>query len=129
MTNTSYGACLLQLGLQRAGFDVWLASNGREAIDVYREHRESIGVVLLDVRMPGLDGPGTLDALRELNPAVRACFMSGDTGAHHSQQLLRRGAASVLAKPFHLKELADQLRLVAQGVPAELLPPAGQCRG
>src|SRR5215831_19005930 len=55
---------LVQLGLERDGVDVWLASSGKEAIQLYRTHRESIAVVLLDVHMPGLDGPATLDALR-----------------------------------------------------------------
>jgi CheY-like chemotaxis protein len=120
---------MLQLGLERNGFDVWLAANGREAIDLYRLHQDRIAVVLLDVRMPGLDGPGTLDALRELNPQVLACFMSGDAGAYDPQELLQRGAARVIAKPFHLDPLADTLRLVVRGEPANPLPPAGGCRG
>jgi len=48
-----------------------LAPNGREAIDLYQEHSERIALVLLDVRMPGLDGPETLEALRKINPAGR----------------------------------------------------------
>jgi CheY-like chemotaxis protein len=120
---------MLQLGLERNGFDVWLAADGREAIDLYREHRESIAVVLLDVRMPGLDGPGTLDALREVNPAVLACFMSGGMGAHDPQELLRRGAASIIAKPFHIDQLTNNLRQLTQGVPAGLLPSVGGCQG
>jgi CheY-like chemotaxis protein len=118
---------MVQLGLERNGFDVWLASGGREAIGLYRKHRDSIAVVLLDVRMPGLDGPQTLDALRELNPGVRACFMSGDTGAYELDGLRERGAVCVIAKPFHLEDLANVLRLVTQGVPAGPLPAGGTC--
>jgi CheY-like chemotaxis protein len=113
---------ILQLGLGRAGFEVWVAPNGRAAIDLYREHRENIAVVLLDVRMPGLDGPQTLDALRRLNPDVLACFMSGNTGVYDPEELLERGAASVIDKPFHLDQLVDILRLLAHDVSADLLP-------
>jgi CheY-like chemotaxis protein len=120
---------MVKLGLERSGFDVWSASNGREAIRLYRTHRDSIAVVLLDVRMPGLDGPATLDALRELNPDVLACFMSGDPGAYEPEGLRQRGAAHVFAKPFHLDELAKALRLLAHGVPADLLTSGGGCRG
>jgi CheY-like chemotaxis protein len=61
---------MVQLGLERISCEVWLASNGREAIQQYRKHRARIDVVLLDVRMPGLDGPQILDVLRELNPKL-----------------------------------------------------------
>jgi len=120
---------MVQLGLERNGFDVWLAPNGREAVDLYRAHREEIAVVLLDVRMPGLDGPRTLDALRELNPEVLACFMSGDTGDYNPEELRHHGAAHIIAKPFLLDDLANILRLLAHGVSAELLPSGGVCRG
>ncbi len=113
---------MVQLGLERNGFDVWLARSGREAIDLYRRHTKEIAVVLLDVRMPGLDGLQTLEVLRELNHEVQACFMSGDTGSYEPEELLQHGAAYVIAKPFRLDDLANILRLMAQGVPANLLP-------
>jgi DNA-binding response OmpR family regulator len=119
---------MVQLGLERNGFDVWLASNGREAIRLYRTHRERIGVVLLDVRLPDLDGPATLDALRQLHPEVLACFMGGDTGDHEPEELRQRGAAYVVAKPFLLNELANVLRLLTQGVSADGLPSGGTCQ-
>ncbi len=104
---------MLQLGLERDGFQVWTATNGREAVELYREHRDEIAVVLLDVRMPGLDGPATLDALRQLSPEVRACFMTGDPGAYDPVGLRQRGAAHVVAKPFRLDRLVPVLRLLA----------------
>jgi CheY-like chemotaxis protein len=118
---------MVQLGLQRNGFEVWLASGSREAIGLYRKHRDSIVVVLLDCCMPGLDGPQTLAALRELNPEVLVCFMSGDTTGYEPDGLRQRGAACLIAKPFHLEDLANVLRLVTQGVPAGPLPAGGTC--
>jgi len=112
---------MVQLGLERNGFDVWLAPNGRAAIDQYREQQERIAVVLLDVCMPGLDGPATLDALRALNADVQACFMSGDLGKYEPEELLQRGAAQVIAKPFQLDHLADILRLLAHGRAGDLI--------
>jgi CheY-like chemotaxis protein len=116
---------MVQLGLERDGFDVWLAANGREAIELYRMHGESIDVVVLDLHMPILDGPATLNALRKLNPEVRGCFMSGETGDCGPEDLRQCGAVTVIAKPFHLDQLANTLRLLVQGVPGELRhPPA-----
>jgi CheY-like chemotaxis protein len=116
---------LVQMGLERDGFDVWLAASGREAINVYREHREDIAVVLLDVRMPGMDGPQTLDALRELNPEVLACFMSGNAGGYGPDELRERGAAHIIDKPFLLKNLADVLRAMARDGHMRLCAPSG----
>jgi CheY-like chemotaxis protein len=113
---------IVQLGLERDGFEVWTAASGREAIDLYQEHREDIAAVLLDVRMPGLDGPATLDALRELCPEIRACFMTGGPVAYDPEALRQRGAAYFIAKPFHLDHLANVLRLLVQAAPADLLP-------
>jgi signal transduction histidine kinase len=120
---------MVQLGLERNGFDVWLASNGREAIELYRAHQEEIAVVLLDARMPDRDGPRTLDALRELDPEIRACFMSGDAGAYEPDDMVQRGVAYVIAKPFLLDDLASIIWALANGESADLLPSGRVRRG
>jgi DNA-binding NtrC family response regulator len=110
---------VLNVGMQHHGFAVWLAADGQEALDLYRRHRETIDVVLLDVRMPGLDGPRTLAALQELNPRVRCCFMSGNPGTCTEEGLRRLGAATVLPKPFRLDDVALVLLGVAQDANGE----------
>jgi DNA-binding response OmpR family regulator len=100
---------LLDTVLQRRGFRVWLASGGRDALDVYRRQQSQIGVVLLDVRMPDLDGPGTLAELRRLNPEVLCCFMSGHTGDYTEEELVSLGALCCFAKPFRVHEVAEAL--------------------
>jgi CheY-like chemotaxis protein len=117
-----------QLGLERNGFDVWLAADGREAIDLYREHGENIAIVVLDVRMPGLDGPQTLDVLRDLNPHVVACFITGDGGGYGAEELRQRGAGHVIAKPFCLDQLTTVLRQLLSGAPADLSSSGGGCQ-
>jgi CheY-like chemotaxis protein len=102
---------LLAAALRQLGFPVWLAANGHEAIELYRKHGPEIGVVLLDVRMPGLDGPQTLMVLQQLSAQVRCCFMTGDTGCYTEEELLRLGAVGVLSKPF---SLAGILRVLEQ---------------
>ena len=104
---------MLAVGMRTHGFAVWLAANGREAVDLYREHPDVIDVVLLDVRMPGLDGPGTLAALREIDPRVRCCFMTGDAGHYADRMLADLGAAAVFRKPFRLREVAQRLMRLA----------------
>jgi DNA-binding NtrC family response regulator len=101
---------MLCLIFRREGFQVHYAIDGSQAIDLYRRHRVAIDLVLMDVRMPGQDGVQTLAALQELDPDVRCCFMSGETGRHTIPELLAKGAIDVLLKPFcDLQELKRQV--------------------
>ena len=103
---------LVATALQREGFAVWSASSGRAALEVFQRERERIDLALLDVRMPGLDGPQTLAELRRLAPDLACCFMSGYAGAYTADELLSLGAAYCFAKPFRFEEVADRLREV-----------------
>jgi CheY-like chemotaxis protein len=104
---------LLKFELESRGFAVWLAVDGDDAVEQYRAHRDEIDLVLLDVQMPRLDGPHTLEALQRLDPGVVACFMSGDAGVYTGVELLDRGAAWIFSKPFRSAEVVDVLQRVA----------------
>jgi CheY-like chemotaxis protein len=105
---------LLEVVLPPYGLAVRTAAGGQQALDLYRRHRDSIGVVLLDLGMPGLDGPQTLARLREIDPDVRFCFMSGYAAGYSPEELRVMGADRVIAKPFRdLGELARTLREAA----------------
>lgn len=110
---------MVQLGLERSGCEVWPARSGNEAIALYRRWGKQIDLVLLDVCMPGLDGLQTLDALRQLNPDVLACFVTGDTGHYTPDDLRQHGAACVIAKPFKFEQLFDTIRLLVRPQPAD----------
>jgi CheY-like chemotaxis protein len=99
----------LQVVLGQQGFAVWQASDGHEAVRLYQRHQREIVLVLLDVRMPGRDGPLTLAAMQDVNPAVVCCFMTGDAGDYTQQDLLRQGAAYVFPKPLALAEFRTVL--------------------
>jgi two-component system, OmpR family, response regulator len=99
----------MEQGLRKRGFVVWAAPDGGEGVDLYRRFGSQIDVVLSDVQMPVLDGPKTLDALREINPCVRFCFMTGDTRSATLTNLLRRGAMRVFTKPFPVAGVAEEL--------------------
>ena len=100
---------LLEAVLKHNGFAVLAAEGGREAVELYRQHQAEIAVVLLDVQMPGMDGPTTLKAIRQVNPAVRCCLMSGDA-RHVTGRVWAAGADLVFQKPFHLTAFAQSFR-------------------
>jgi len=102
----------LRKGLEQAGFDVWTAASGWQALDIYQQHNGEIGAVVLDVGTHGLDGLQMLRCLRHVNPEVRACCMSDDIGAAEKDELLNAGALRVFAQPFELEEVATALEQV-----------------
>jgi two-component system cell cycle sensor histidine kinase/response regulator CckA len=109
----------LERVLRRRGFAVWAAAGGAEAVDLYREHAERIGVVLTDVRMPGVNGADTVAALRRLDPAVRVCFMTCEP-----EDIPDTRVECVFPKPFtDVSDLADELRRIASDRPRRSFPP------
>jgi CheY-like chemotaxis protein len=105
---------MLGVVLQREGWEVWTAENGPRAIELYQRHRDRIAVVLLDVRMPGMDGPATLAELQRINPDVCCCFITGDSGPFTDEELLAAGAVRVLRKPFALDVIINTIRQLAR---------------
>ena len=103
---------LMDEGLRSFGFDVYLAAGGLEALEIYKRHGEDIALVLLDVCMPGLDGPQTLASLQQLNPEVVCCFMDRRDGTYTDRHLLQLGAARVLRKPFLFTEVRRVFRML-----------------
>ncbi len=99
---------MLEAALPPFGFAVLAVSSGREAVECYRACPEFIDLVLLDVEMPGLDGPQTLAQLRKINDRVRCYFMTG-TLPEHAERLAGLGALGIFAKPFRVPEVAAAL--------------------
>lgn len=101
---------VLRASLRCQGFQVRLAEDGREAIELYRREHDTIAIVLLDVQMPGMDGPAVLTALRAIEPAVRAFFMTGDAGRYGEDELLATGGRRVFAKPLDIPAVVVEFR-------------------
>ncbi len=100
-----------QVALQHiGGFDLRVCESGEQAV------REAVAfapdMVLLDVMMPGMDGPGTLRALRALPElqAVPMAFMTAKVQPEEVSQFIAMGAVGVIAKPFDPMTLAGQVR-------------------
>ena len=106
---------VLNLALQKAGFRVWTAADGQEALELYRRRKGKFDVVLLDVRMPHLDGVQAWIAMQALNGGVHGCFMSGNLHIYPEAMLRGLGAAAVFPKPFRLSELVQTLIRIAEG--------------
>jgi CheY-like chemotaxis protein len=100
---------VISFALKNRGFRVWCADGGRPALKMFWHYREQIDLVLLDINMPGLDGPRTLKRLRKLTTRVHCCFVSGDLGHYTEPKLLKLGAVAVIRKPFVAADLAERM--------------------
>ncbi|MCE9562376.1 MAG: response regulator [Planctomycetes bacterium] len=105
---------ILTRELRKRGFDVYSTGSGAEAVEMYCRSSTRIDVVLMDVNMPGMSGPDTLDSIRDVDPFVRCCFMTADDRPGRHAALLASGAAAVFGKPFaSVKELCETLKQIA----------------
>ncbi|MBU0518511.1 response regulator [bacterium] len=94
--------------LERRKLVVTTACNGREALDVLG--RVSVDVVLLDVKMPGLDGLDVLSQIKNLKPDVEVVLLTGHPNIDTAMQGIKRGAFEYLVKPPDIDELVKVLR-------------------
>lgn len=98
-------------------FEVRTCASGSEALRVAPEWQPAL--ILLDVMMPGMDGPNTLAALRtEPRTAdIPVVFITARTQSYEVQRFLSLGAAGVIAKPFDPMTLASQAGHYLRGAP------------
>ena len=98
-----------------AGLDVHTAGSGEQAIDLAYEHRPDL--ILMDVMMPGLDGPATLKRIRnsELIDKIPVMFLTAKVLPEEIAHFLRLGAIGVIRKPFDPLKLGDEVLALWNG--------------
>jgi two-component system, cell cycle sensor histidine kinase and response regulator CckA len=92
--------------LQNLGYMVITAFDGQDAVEKYREQRETIDLVLLDMIMPRMAGRETFFALKEMNPEVRVLLISGFSQDHRTAEIMQAGALEFIQKPVTLASLS-----------------------
>jgi len=92
-------------------FTVGTADRGRLALEMVREREYD--AVVLDIRMPEMDGIRTLEELRKIDPQVSVIMLTGYGTLQTAQQAMVGGANQYLRKPPDVKELLDAVRLQA----------------
>ena len=101
--------------LERLGYRVITAANGREALDAITKHGDAIHLVMLDVVMPEISGPDVVQAARSGHPRLRFLLTTGYSPGTSHLTPLHGLPASVLAKPYGLAALARAVRAALDG--------------
>ena len=94
--------------LANRNFIVKTAHDGMAALSAVRGDPE-IEVVVLDLRMPGMDGLDVLERIRETNPLVEVILLTGHGAVESAVEGMKRGAMDYLTKPCELRELTTKI--------------------
>ena len=100
---------------QSLGYNVLLAENGLDAVEIYASNPGIVDMVLLDMIMPKSGGHEAFYRIKEINPDAKILLSSGFVSEEEVQQLLHDGACGFLPKPHRLPVIIRAIRNVLDG--------------
>jgi CheY-like chemotaxis protein len=102
------------LMLEKLGYTVLQARYGYEALEVFEKNRDRISLVILDMKMPGMDGCEVYDRLKEIEPEIKIIIFSGCIDQYAIDKLSKRNFSDFVEKPLELKELSAKIEEVLE---------------
>ena len=100
----------LRAVLEDSGYTVSEAQDGKQALAKVAE--KHYGVILMDIRLPGMDGFATLEEIQKIDPLVKVIFISGYTLEDQTLEALIGGAYTVVTKPMDPDDMLDLMKSV-----------------
>jgi CheY-like chemotaxis protein len=91
---------------------VFGAKGGRKAIEILKDRKGAIDMVILDMIMPDMGGGETYDRLKEINPQIKVLLSSGYSIDGQAQEIMERGCNGFIQKPFDVKQLSAKMRKI-----------------
>lgn len=107
-------------GLERAGFRVVTAVNGRDAVDVFSRDPAGFDAVILDMTMPQMNGEEACGQLRKIRGDVPIILSSGYGEGELASRFIAEGTVEFLQKPYRMDALLDRLRIMLGGAPGSI---------
>lgn len=98
--------------IEKKGYEVWTAPSGEKALQTMAAH--NIHVVILDVKMPGMDGNETLKQIKELYPLTEVIMLTGHATVDSAIDGLKSGAWDYLMKPADIEDIIEKAELAFQ---------------
>jgi len=99
---------LLEMRLRQQGYDVLFADSGWKGLQLYRQ--EYPDVIVLDLRIPELDGITVLEQIRSVDPKQPVIILTGDTSPETERQVRALGVSGFIIKGSSMQQLVDTLR-------------------
>ncbi len=101
---------LLKEMLEGEGYRVLTATDGNQAVDLYRKEKERVSLVLSDMGLPSMGGWEVLRQLKAINPEVKVILSSGFMDTKVRQDMIRSGARDFIQKPYTSEKVIQQIR-------------------
>lgn len=101
--------------LNTFGYKTYTASDGQQALEIFKKKKDKIDLIILDLLMPGMDGAKCLNSMLNISPDAKILVASGYTIGNTMRKLLRLGAKGVIRKPFEIKQMLKAVRNVLDG--------------
>lgn len=101
---------LLTKEFQRNGYGVLHARDGREAVSLYNERRDTISGIILDGSLPKLSGREVFKQIRQINGDAKIIIVSGFLKPEQREEYREMGATAIMKKPFKIDELIREAR-------------------
>ena len=98
--------------LEKMDYKVFATRNGEEAVEIFKENKDIIDLVILDMIMPNMGGGETYDRMKEINPDVKVLLSSGYSVNGEATSILERGCSGFIQKPFSMKDLLSKIRVI-----------------
>jgi two-component system cell cycle sensor histidine kinase/response regulator CckA len=98
--------------LQRLGYVVLEAQSGQEAIKIFEENQSRVDLVILDMRMPDMNGDAVFEQLRQINSRVKVLIASGYMEDSRIGNLITLGCNGFIQKPFRASELLQEINKI-----------------
>jgi len=95
--------------LEKLGFSVLTAASGKEAVDIYKINKGRIGLVVLDMIMPGMGAGDTYNELQAIEPAIKVLLSSGYGVDEQTSEVMKRGCKGFIQKPFNMQVLSEKI--------------------
>jgi DNA-binding response OmpR family regulator len=99
---------ILKGSLEEEGFVVDLVPDGVEAVAAFLD--KAYDLVLLDIKMPNLDGISALRLIKKIKPDVPALTFSGNAGSSEMLDSIKAGSNRCMVKPFQISELKEEMK-------------------
>ncbi len=98
-----------RMSLERRGYTVLQAENGRAAVEIFRRDRDRVSLIVLDLSMPGMSGQETLIELRKIKPEIEVIVSSGYSESEVARIFAVENVSGFLQKPYTSARLAEKI--------------------